>query len=254
MHIQKLLAMISVGAIFGAGSLQAQSADNDIQAKAREALRQKMAALNAQPASTNSPATIVPATPVSPVTPAPAAPSGTAVYPVTPPPSNPQVYAPAPVAPAELPKPATKEFEETGKLPPAAVLETAPAQVSAPATYPPVTASPDLQAKALDALRQKKAELDAQDAVVAPAASKTPPAPTGLAVTPAPAFPATSTPAPSPTASPAVVASQPIYAAPPAMLSGSKEQRLAELLRLYKADQITPSEYHQQRAKIISEP
>jgi hypothetical protein len=36
--------------------------------------------------------------------------------------------------------------------------------------------------------------------------------------------------------------------------TGSKERRLDDLLRLYKADQITPQEYHVQRAKIIAEP
>ena len=39
-----------------------------------------------------------------------------------------------------------------------------------------------------------------------------------------------------------------------AMIPGSKEQRLADLLQLYKTDKISPSEYHQQRAKIVSEP
>jgi hypothetical protein len=34
----------------------------------------------------------------------------------------------------------------------------------------------------------------------------------------------------------------------------SKELRLANLLQLYKADKITPQEYHLQRAKIIAEP
>jgi len=38
------------------------------------------------------------------------------------------------------------------------------------------------------------------------------------------------------------------------MISGSKQQRLAELLQLYKSDKITPAEYHQQRAKIVAEP
>ncbi|HEX4644698.1 MAG TPA: hypothetical protein VH598_03745 [Verrucomicrobiae bacterium] len=44
--------------------------------------------------------------------------------------------------------------------------------------------------------------------------------------------------------------------APPPVLktTGSKEQRLDDLLRLYKADQITPLEYHVQRAKIIAGP
>jgi hypothetical protein len=35
---------------------------------------------------------------------------------------------------------------------------------------------------------------------------------------------------------------------------GSKEQRLGVLLQQYKADQITPQEYHAQRAKILAEP
>ena len=36
--------------------------------------------------------------------------------------------------------------------------------------------------------------------------------------------------------------------------SKTKQQRLAELLELYKADKVSPSEYHAQRAKILSEP
>ena len=40
---------------------------------------------------------------------------------------------------------------------------------------------------------------------------------------------------------------------PPPAVSADKQQRLAELLRKYKADEITPEEYHQQRAKILSE-
>lgn len=41
---------------------------------------------------------------------------------------------------------------------------------------------------------------------------------------------------------------------PPPAVSADKEARLAELLRMYKADVITPEQYHQQRAKILSEP
>jgi hypothetical protein len=40
----------------------------------------------------------------------------------------------------------------------------------------------------------------------------------------------------------------------PATGSATKEARLAELLQKYKADQITPHEYHMQRAKILAEP
>jgi hypothetical protein len=34
----------------------------------------------------------------------------------------------------------------------------------------------------------------------------------------------------------------------------SKEQKLADLLRRYQADEITPYEYHMERAKIVAEP
>jgi hypothetical protein len=213
MHIQKLLAMISVGAIFSAVSLQAQSADSDLQAKAREAMRQKMAELGTKPALTNKP---VPAPP-QPVVPAP-----------PPAPVEPVVVIPPP--PAAVPAPAV--------LPPAAVV-----------TSPPQVASPELQAQALEALRQKKAELDAQEPTVA---VKTPAAPMSpIAPAPMTMPKTTSTPATTP-AFPVMPGPQ--YVTPSTMLSGSKEQRLAELLQLYRTDKITPAEYHQQRAKILGEP
>jgi len=34
----------------------------------------------------------------------------------------------------------------------------------------------------------------------------------------------------------------------------TKEQKLAELLRRYQADEITPYQYHLERAKIVAEP
>ena len=51
------------------------------------------------------------------------------------------------------------------------------------------------------------------------------------------------------------VASTPVPAPQPVLstLSGPKEKRLSDLLALYKADTITPAEYHQERAKIIAE-
>jgi hypothetical protein len=42
--------------------------------------------------------------------------------------------------------------------------------------------------------------------------------------------------------------------APPSSLPATKEARLAQLLQQYKADQITPEQYHLERAKIIAEP
>jgi len=45
---------------------------------------------------------------------------------------------------------------------------------------------------------------------------------------------------------------QPLVA-PASPIPAGKEQRLAELLTKYKADQITPHEYHRQRASILAE-
>jgi hypothetical protein len=42
-------------------------------------------------------------------------------------------------------------------------------------------------------------------------------------------------------------------AGPPLPISAEKEQRLTELLQKYKADQITPEQYHTERAKILAE-
>lgn len=41
---------------------------------------------------------------------------------------------------------------------------------------------------------------------------------------------------------------------PPSPLPASKEQRLQDLLQLYRMDRISPEEYHMQRAKILAEP
>jgi len=41
---------------------------------------------------------------------------------------------------------------------------------------------------------------------------------------------------------------------PPPAVSSAKRQRLDDLLARYKADQITPEQYHEQRAKVLAEP
>jgi hypothetical protein len=58
----------------------------------------------------------------------------------------------------------------------------------------------------------------------------------------------TPTPAPGTTA---MVASQPAIPSP---FSSAQQERLAALLQQYKAEQITPQEYHKQRAAIIAGP
>jgi hypothetical protein len=41
---------------------------------------------------------------------------------------------------------------------------------------------------------------------------------------------------------------------PPLPISADKQRRLGELLRRYQADQVTPAQYHAERAKILAEP
>jgi hypothetical protein len=153
------------------------------------------------------------------------------------------------------------------------------------AAPPPVDS--DKIAKAREAVRQKIKELETQPAAevpaVAPAAAK--PAPTAKPVAVKPQEPMAK-PEAKPKVEKPALAAKPVAAkpkepiakpeakpvaekpakknvkgtaafpqiqGPPPSVSADKEQRLQELLRKYKADQVTPEEYHQQRAKILAE-
>jgi hypothetical protein len=61
----------------------------------------------------------------------------------------------------------------------------------------------------------------------------------------------TNAPAMKPAKQPAAL--QPI-SGPASPLSADKQKRLADILAQYRADKITPQEYHAQRAKILAEP
>jgi hypothetical protein len=45
-----------------------------------------------------------------------------------------------------------------------------------------------------------------------------------------------------------------VAAPAPAPAAVTKQQKLAELLRRYQADEISPMDYHKQRAAILAEP
>ncbi len=95
--------------------------------------------------------------------------------------------------------------------------------------------TPEMETKARATLHEAIAEIDMRDkgalAMAARIKQERAAADKEVAATPAPA-------------------PQPVLST----LSGPKEKRLADLLALYKADTITPAEYHQERAKIIGEP
>lgn len=166
--------------------------------------------------------------------------------------------APQPVAP----KPATPVE------PKAHVKKASPPKRNAKAPEPKIPGQPAVSSKAeaqlLETLREKQSELDAKDKVV-----KTEEAP---AVQPGrpdvaekrirdieaeikakeEAFKKSATAKKQGT----MKAANANNAAnqTPILAPGSKEARLDELLRKYKADEITPHQYHEERAKIIAEP
>lgn len=221
MQMSKCLSLICASALLaGAVSIRAET---EAQAKAREALRQKMQELDSQqpPASAPAASKKQPASRPAPA-PAPAPPP-------PPPPPPAAVVAPAPAAAAPT----------VTLTPPVVAAPVLPAE--------PLQSDTDAVAKARAALRAKMLELDAQQAA---AASTIPGGTTASqAAAAAPGQPIFSAPPGSPDST-GVGALAP----PPSPIPATKEMRLADLLRKYKADEITPEQYHTQRAAILAEP
>ena len=61
----------------------------------------------------------------------------------------------------------------------------------------------------------------------------------------------TAKPMPAPAVKPVNSDFAPLVA-PPSPLAANKQQQLLDLLNKYKADQITPEQYHLERSRIIS--
>jgi hypothetical protein len=127
-----------------------------------------------------------------------------------------------------------------------------PGMSPAPAIAPPIS---DKQHQALELLRR---EIDEQRAsrpdIRSPRAPEPPPrrapAPSAPAVRSrgqaAPAAPHTVQPAPAPV--------QPPELEPAPAGARTRQQQLAELIELYRADKITSAEYHARRAQILAQP
>lgn len=244
MQISKSLLVICASVIC-TGAFSVRGGDNPAQAKAREALEK---ALKEPPPQPPAPA---------PPPPAPAKPAETqSVAQPAPPPTPAAVPAPAP-------------------MPEVAAQPTPIATAVSPA--PP---NPETKAKLREALNKKLDELRAQEGqnnrdkaqaalrqaqdaarqnpqqyppAQAPpnAANPQPPQVQAIPVSPAPpAMPS----APAPKASLKTAQAFPPIQGPDLPISAAKQQRLSELLSKYRADQITPEQYHVQRAKILAGP
>jgi len=203
--------------------------------KLREALRQKIQELNQQePAGvTTAPAAV---TPAPAVTPSPVAAPAPIV--VTLPPAAPVAPSPAfgPVVPSgdveHLRQAMRRKIQELNEP---SVAET----TQTPAAAAQTSKTSDEQAELMrQRVRETIAEEQAREQAARSAAA---------------AQPTVTEPPTEASPQPGATGFKPIVA-PPSALSGSKEARLAELTRRYKADQITPEEYHTERAKLIAEP
>lgn len=197
--------------------------DNEAQIRSRQALEQKMQEMQSESVTSTPPAAAT--------QPEPAKPKKTKKPKPTPPPAQPTAEQPVVSQPAPAPtKPATRPAEM-------------PVYSAAPNTT-----SGDLQDEKLQqALQEKMSETQPPSQATQKSRNekKTASAPVVMGGNP--------TIAPTPTAPPIPSSLAPLQG-PPSSLSGSKQQKLDQLLQQYRADQITPTQYHEQRAKILSEP
>jgi hypothetical protein len=193
------------------------SAPPDAIARAREAVRQTMSTLPMEAQAEP----LAPETPATPVIQAPASPA-----PVTPAASAPAAPA-TPVADsrfAPLPEGLPAQDVEKAREAVRAAMNQLPAEAAAPAVAP-----------AAPTAVQPSPAVTTQPAVAAkPAAPRTAEQKFTVSLKKPPVFEA--------------------IQGPPSPLSPEKQQRLDALLARYKADQVTPEQYHAERAKILAEP
>jgi 2-oxoglutarate dehydrogenase E2 component (dihydrolipoamide succinyltransferase) len=174
--------------------------------------------------------------------------------------------APAPVAapaPAEAPAPVTAPpvtpppaVAPTSPVAPAPVVAPAPPVVSEPVppSAPAAPAIPSGQQPALEALRQAEST-PVTNAVTPPATAKQQREQDELKLKQQKEAQKAAVAAARKKAKSEAKKETKIAPAPVTTNAlSAKEQKLADLLRRYQADEITPYEYHLERAKIISEP
>ncbi|MDB6124882.1 MAG: hypothetical protein JWQ71_3875 [Pedosphaera sp.] len=279
MQMPKSLLVVCMAAL-GVSSLQAQN-DSDLQLRAREELRRKIADLRTeQPSSSNAAAaaspTQAPRTAPAVAESAPVAPAqaaapldkegqarealrqkiaeiraqqkdvelraqGGRVVRSQPAETQPVASEVKPQPPVQVPAVDTKAEEAKGRAEEARIMEMNRQQAEAKAK---LEATPVIDAKAEKARKKMEAKAQAEAEKQAKARAKRESAEQADAnkyktveLFSARPVEKGATPASNTTGS-----------------SGSKEVRLATLLEQYKADKITPAEYHSERAKILAEP
>jgi hypothetical protein len=269
--------------------ISSRAADTEAQIKAREALRQKMNELQGQPMETNAaPAAAAPRKTTKPK-PAPTSKVKTVPAPVQTPPATVETTRPAPTpAPAPTvrttPPPKTKPVAKTapasGRVTATkpdseriakarAALEMKMQEINAQGGQPAVASQPPSQPAVVS--QPPPASTTPAPVFHTPEVTSTPPQPTAnrepsVANEPLPTPPPVKRSAETehkkqkskePKVARKAPEPRPMYALPPGPpppVSTEKVQKLNALLEQYKADQITPEQYHEQRAKILAGP
>jgi hypothetical protein len=216
--------------------------DSEITAREREAVRKKMDELVAQPTSEKAkpmpPAMAAKPKPVATPKPAPppvaapsAAPSATPPVATRPAPTRP--VRPTPTPPFE--EPPTAAPAATPSTPAPVATRPVPTSPARPAPTPQFEELPTTATQSSSTVAAANERLQAERAAQAEAAAK-PRAEKKQkkARKPSQGF-------------------QPMQG-PGANISMAKQQQLNDLLRRYQADEVTPAQYHQERAKILAEP
>ena len=224
-----------------------QAADNEAQIRARQALEEKLKQ-TAPPIEV----TVTNAAPKSALVKAkPAAKPAPQVMTITPtttnvatPPVMVPAYAPTPSVDPNADKLSDALHQKMRETAPAPVIEPAKPIVTVEKPVKPVQVAPPVVSTPVAPVIT----------IPAPAPNYAP-LPGDTAVTVTPTLPAQPMPVATPNAKtmePLVIL--PPLSGPPSSLSAAKQQKLDALLQQYRLDQLTPQQYHEQRAKILSEP
>jgi len=271
MQIPKLLPTVCA-AVFCASFISVRADDTPVQAAARGALEQKMSELDTQ--QTQAPPFVV-------------LPSGAVeVQPSRPITNTVPAQTPTPAATATTPEPTPMPAAPVAPEPQSPPAATMPTEL-APATSPPAETKP---APMMTPVEPAAAATITSETNAAPAASGTTPA-APVATMPTEVTPATPPPTETKPAPPAItpaagtVLQSPVRPAtikvkpgvmsatnqinaiytgkelglkpiesPLLPISAAQQAQLQALLAKYKANQITPEEYHNQRAEILAQP
>ena len=237
MQISKSLVACSV-ALLCLVSIPARGQDSPEEARLREALRQKMGEAKSNEAVAPAPVTVAPA-------PVVVAPKRVVTKPA------PVVAAPKPVVTKPAPVVVAPKRVVTKPAPVVVAPKRVVTRPAPVAEAPPPAGDTEQAARLRQVLRERMESGTAHSAVPVTIPSTT----TTTTTAPITAEPVLSNTAVINSSTTVVAPPAPVVLEPaPALpISGSKSERLASLLLQYKADQITPQQYHEARAKILAD-